>query len=222
MNRAQQEEIEEGEAWMTVMEDAAEHLEKTKRESRESDTVTVIDAVFDFINDSLSDDPSQVDVLLNDLDVSTLQTGVIVGIVTATHPAKDMLSTRDEFVRLAKAEITERGEWEDGLFDGFNINKPKDPMSFDEEMEAADEFTRGQFIEAEKKYTYNIQVTAQHRPKVLAVPIKWHSDHGSLKMALVEYRKHASAQGKTGYMLGTKFIITDDNDEKRTLTIPVT
>jgi hypothetical protein len=62
---------------------------------------------------------SDVDSLLAHTDIASLSTSVIVGLLTATLPAKSRLPSRANLFKAAEALIKKRGEWEDDLLTGL-------------------------------------------------------------------------------------------------------
>lgn len=202
--------------YLANMQEAEQFLEVAQGQVAQEDTITVIDAVFDFIDQAMQEDETQVDQLLNELDLGELTTSVLVGIATATHPAKSQLKERESFLDEAERIIRNRGEWEEGLFDGFRTNDPIIPMDMFEKMKAADEITRGQFTEESAAYSYNIHIRKRDssgQPRnVLRVPIRFTSKYYDLALALKNWKdtKGASITEKS-----TIFYIEDKNEPER-------
>lgn len=85
----------------------------------------LIDAALDLLYDSVDemlwkdDDLSQLDSILTDIEVEGLSVDILLGILTATLPAKGRLTARGKFFDKIKRELVDRGEYEEGLLSGL-------------------------------------------------------------------------------------------------------
>lgn len=57
--------------------------------------------------------------ILNDVDVARCSDDVLLGLLTATLPAKSRIPTRGSFLRRVEAQLRVRGEYEDGILEGL-------------------------------------------------------------------------------------------------------
>lgn len=79
-----------------------------------------LDVLYDRVDDLLKASQfSAVDNLLRQADVASISVDVLLGLLTATLPARSKLPARAEFFADAEASIKARGEWEDGLLAGL-------------------------------------------------------------------------------------------------------
>ena len=81
---------------------------------------TALDVWYDRVDDLLKARQFEVvDGLLRQANVSSLSVDVLLGLLTATLPARSRLSARAKFFADAEASIKTRGEWESGLLAGL-------------------------------------------------------------------------------------------------------
>ena len=79
-----------------------------------------LDVLYDRVDASLKKKQFQkIDDVLSEVDVNTLSVDILLGLLTATYPAKSKLPSRVAFFSAAEAAIKARGEWEDGLLAGL-------------------------------------------------------------------------------------------------------
>lgn len=81
---------------------------------------TALDALYDRVDDLLkSEDFPALGAMLRQADVESLSTDILLGLLTATLPARSKLPARAQFFAEAEASIKSRDEWEDGLLAGL-------------------------------------------------------------------------------------------------------
>ena len=86
--------------------------------------VTSIDEALDRVYDEIdakfvAGQFEDVNRFLLMLRVQDVHTDILLGILTATLPAKSKLASRDAFMARTEAVIRERNEWEEGLGKGL-------------------------------------------------------------------------------------------------------
>ena len=80
-----------------------------------------LDLIFARVDESFrSGEFSDCDQLLQRLSVGDYETDVLLGLLTATLPARSLLPSRPDFFLRAEAEIQRRGEMEPGLLTGLD------------------------------------------------------------------------------------------------------
>ena len=62
---------------------------------------------------------SAVDGLLRQANVGSISVDVLLGLLTATPPARSELPARSKFFADVEASVKVRGEWENGLLAGL-------------------------------------------------------------------------------------------------------
>src|SRR3990172_8235788 len=81
---------------------------------------SALDVLYDRVDDLLKARQfSTVDDLLRQADVGSISVDVLLGLLTATLPARSRLAARSKFFADVEAAIKMRGEWEDGLLAGL-------------------------------------------------------------------------------------------------------
>src|SRR5881394_2173484 len=83
-----------------------------------------IDAALDVLYDRMdallkTKQFAAIDTLLHQANVDSLSIDVLLGLLTASLPARSQLPARSKFYAQAVTSIKRRGEWEDGLLDGL-------------------------------------------------------------------------------------------------------
>lgn len=83
-----------------------------------------VDAALDLIYDSIDEmllhgNFAEVDMLLSDAPVNDLSVDLLLGLLTATLPARSKLTHRLDFLNQTRASLCERGELEEGLLSGL-------------------------------------------------------------------------------------------------------
>lgn len=79
-----------------------------------------LDVLYDRVDDLLKDRKfTSVDDLLRQASIDSLSVDILLGLLTATLPARGKLAARAEFYAAVEASIKKRGEWESGLLAGL-------------------------------------------------------------------------------------------------------
>jgi hypothetical protein len=79
-----------------------------------------LDVLYDRVNDLLkARNFSALDMLLRQVDADAFSVDILLGLLTASLPAKSKLPSRSKFYAKAEASIKQRGEWEEGLLTGL-------------------------------------------------------------------------------------------------------
>lgn len=79
-----------------------------------------LDVIYSNINYYLTQGRIEmVDSLLRILDPATLSVDLLLGLLTATLPARYVLPSRAQFFSAVQNELKKRGEWEEGLLTGL-------------------------------------------------------------------------------------------------------
>lgn len=95
-------------------------LAEANRKDRLGETDSGLDLIYDSIDYFMRIGRfSEIDQAISGLDVGTLSTDFLLGILTATLPAKDRLSSRSQFLRSAESALKSRDEYDDGLLSGL-------------------------------------------------------------------------------------------------------
>lgn len=95
-------------------------LEPVRQLERRGHVDAALDVLYDRIDDQLKRKQFGVtDTLLRQAKVDLLSPDVILGILTATLPARSKLPSRAKFFAEAEASLKARGEWENGLLAGL-------------------------------------------------------------------------------------------------------
>jgi hypothetical protein len=81
---------------------------------------SALDALYDRVDDLLKTEEFEtLDGMLRQAKVESLSADVLLGLLTATLPARAKLPARANFFAEAEASIKARGEWENGLLAGL-------------------------------------------------------------------------------------------------------
>lgn len=88
------------------------------------DALNHTDAALDLLYDAVDDllrrgNFDRIDELLQDVATSDLSLNVLLGLLTATLPARSRLRSRTEFFQRVDETLRIRGEWEEGLLVGL-------------------------------------------------------------------------------------------------------
>jgi hypothetical protein len=79
-----------------------------------------LDVLYDRVDDLLKAKQfTTVDSLLREASVASLSVEILLGLLTATLPARSRLPARSKFFGEAEASIKARGQWENGLLAGL-------------------------------------------------------------------------------------------------------
>jgi hypothetical protein len=96
-------------------------LRHADRLDRRGHTDSALDLLFDQIDEMLlASDFSRVDRLLLETAPESLSVDLLIGLLTATLPAKDRLPNRKYFLERVERSLQERGELESGLLVGLD------------------------------------------------------------------------------------------------------
>jgi hypothetical protein len=109
---------------LSVLEKPATRLDKFLQPVTRLEQHGHIDAALDVLYDRVDDllkahQFGAVDDLLREANVGSLSVDVLLGLLTATLPARSKLSARAKFFAEAQNVIRSRGEWENGLLAGL-------------------------------------------------------------------------------------------------------
>ena len=100
---------------------ARSFLENARRLDEHRQTDAALDLIFDQIDEMLlAGKFVEVDQLLQDISPSDYSVELLLGILTATLPAKDELSSRAQFFQQVREVLRERGELKEGLLVGLD------------------------------------------------------------------------------------------------------
>ncbi|MCH7989825.1 MAG: hypothetical protein IID46_11845 [Planctomycetes bacterium] len=95
-------------------------VRRAQRLDEQGRTDAALDLIYDSIDEMLRNGQfSNLDSLLVQLPTNTLSPDMLLGVLTATLPARSRLSNRKEFFHNVEASLKERGEYEDGLLTGL-------------------------------------------------------------------------------------------------------
>jgi len=95
-------------------------VRRAQRLDEHGRTDAALDLIYDSIDQMLRNGQfSDLDTLLVRLPTNTLSADMLLGVLTATLPARSRLSNRMEFFHNVEASLKERGEFEDGLLTGL-------------------------------------------------------------------------------------------------------
>ena len=79
-----------------------------------------LDQLYDLIDEKFTAGHfEEVNRFLNNVRVKDIHTDILMGILTATLPAKNKLPARETFMAKTEAIIRERHEWEEGMGKGL-------------------------------------------------------------------------------------------------------
>ncbi|MEX2139713.1 MAG: hypothetical protein WD894_10655 [Pirellulales bacterium] len=96
-------------------------LDHAKRLDQLGQTDTALDIIFDQIDEMLlAGEFDRVNQVLVDTHADNYSVDLLLGILTATLPAKDRFSSRPEFFRRVAHTLQSRGELKDGLLIGLD------------------------------------------------------------------------------------------------------
>ena len=83
-------------------------------------TDAALDLIYDSIDDLMRNEEFQrIESILARISITDLSTDILLGILTATLPAKSRLPNREEFFNAVEQTIRQRGEYEEGLLAGL-------------------------------------------------------------------------------------------------------
>lgn len=83
-------------------------------------TARELDRIYDELDYAFrSDNFEKINNMLKAIDVEKTNSSILFGYLTASLPAKNDLPYRDRFLREVKRVVEERGENEEGLFQGL-------------------------------------------------------------------------------------------------------
>jgi hypothetical protein len=108
----------------TVLDKPATKLDKflqpvTQLEKR-GNVDAALDVLYDRVDDLLKAKQfPAVDDLLRQANVGSISVDVLLGLLTATLPARSKLAARSRFFADVEASLKARGEWENGLLAGL-------------------------------------------------------------------------------------------------------
>jgi len=99
---------------------AGEFIGRAGQLDRRGQTDAALDLIYDQIDTLLrSGDLPRIDAVLQRADVNSLSTDLLLGLLTATLPARTRLASRRGFFNRVEAVLRKRGDWEDGLLNGL-------------------------------------------------------------------------------------------------------
>jgi hypothetical protein len=97
-----------------------EYLQPVLQLERRARIDSALDALYDRVDDSLKTGQIKtLDEMLREAKAGFFSTDILLGLLTATLPARSRLPARARFFADAEASIKARGEWEDGLLAGL-------------------------------------------------------------------------------------------------------
>ena len=80
-----------------------------------------MDLIYDRVDELMREGRFQIlDEILSHIRVNKMTVDVLLGLLTATLPAKKKLPSRPSFFREAERSIKDRGELEEGLLTGLD------------------------------------------------------------------------------------------------------
>lgn len=95
-------------------------LDRASRLEKRGQLDAALDLVYDQIDEKLSSGSlDQMDRLLANVDPESLSTDLLLGLLTATLPARSRLPARNRFYREVERVLRNRPEWEEGLLAGL-------------------------------------------------------------------------------------------------------
>lgn len=110
MSRLNGEQTSKGESFIT----------RVTRLEEKGNVDSALDLLYDGFDQLLRDGRFQeVDAILRCLDVAHLSGDILIGVLTATLPARSRLASRDDFRRKVQDSLTERDAMEEGLLTGL-------------------------------------------------------------------------------------------------------
>lgn len=96
-------------------------LENARRLDRRNQTDAALDLIFDQVDEMLlADHFEHVDQLLNEITPSDYSVELLLGLLTATLPAKNQLPHRYEFFQRVSDTLQDHGELKEGLLVGLD------------------------------------------------------------------------------------------------------
>jgi hypothetical protein len=97
-----------------------EILERANQLDKRGDTDAALDLIYDQIDGLLkSGEFQKVDALLEDAEVGSFSVDLLLGLLTATLPARTKLAARRDFFLRAEASLRQRAGWKDDLLRGL-------------------------------------------------------------------------------------------------------
>jgi hypothetical protein len=98
----------------------SDFLKRANALDRRKHTDAALDIIYDNIDIMLRDRKYEtVDFILKSVNPSEFSVDVLLGLLTATLPARTKLPSRSEFFGKVEGEIRNRKEWEEGLLTGL-------------------------------------------------------------------------------------------------------
>ena len=95
-------------------------VERAVRLDKSGKTDAALDLIYDNVDSLLSNGKyEELDLMLKNVDADLLPTDILLGLLTATLPAKTKLPSRSIFFRLTEMQIKTRAEWEEGILTGL-------------------------------------------------------------------------------------------------------
>ncbi|MEX1231932.1 MAG: hypothetical protein WEB58_16925 [Planctomycetaceae bacterium] len=95
-------------------------LDRAERLDAQGQTEAALDLVYDSIDGSLKRGQFvEVDAILEQVQVTDYSTDILIGLLTATLPARSKLQARPQFFRDVEACLLSRHEYEEGLLTGL-------------------------------------------------------------------------------------------------------
>jgi hypothetical protein len=95
-------------------------LERAERLERSGNIDAALDIIYDQINWRLKEQKFyETDQLLQNVNVAEYSVDLLLGLLTATLPARSKLRSRAQFFSEVEAVLKERGQWEDNLLVGL-------------------------------------------------------------------------------------------------------
>lgn len=101
--------------------DAESPIDRADRLDRQGHTDLALDLIYESTDRFMRAGAfSELDALLATTSPDTLSLDLLLGVLTATLPAKSRLPTRDSFLAKVEETLRGRGEYEDGLLAGLS------------------------------------------------------------------------------------------------------
>ena len=95
-------------------------VERAVRLDKSGKTDAALDLIYDNVDSLLSNGKyEELDLMLKSVDADLLPTDILLGLLTATLPAKTKLPSRSNFFQLTEMQIKTRAEWEEGILTGL-------------------------------------------------------------------------------------------------------
>lgn len=95
-------------------------IDRARRLDEQGQADAALDLLYDSIDELLKTGKfNEVDEILSQMDVSEYSADILLGVLTATLPARDELKSRPQFFREVEQSLRRRGEYEDCLLVGL-------------------------------------------------------------------------------------------------------